>query len=345
MNCNINICHGNAFDEMDICEPSYSYEDFLEPVKHPLNESQPERTPDARSISIESDATPTNHQSIRVPQNHTVTGGYSDIFADFDIYPTILGTGHYGCVRECLHRASGEKYAVKTIDKSKVGRLDHIAREINLLRKVDHSGIMKTVACYEDVNYVHIITEKYTGGELFDKIVENTTDTGCLSEVQAVKVIKSLLESVQYLHSQGIVHRDIKPENVLFESNEEGAAVKLIDFGLSRTHCMFSEGYMTNQVGTPYYMSPGVLQGKYDKNCDLWAIGVVAYVLLAGYPPFNGDSDWEVQESIKRGGLVFERQVWENLSKTSRDFVKMLLDTSESCTAEDALRHPWIARA
>jgi serine/threonine protein kinase len=342
MNANI-ICHGHVFDEMDICEPSYSYEDFLEPVKCSLNEQQ-DPTPDARSISIESDATPVN-RSIHVPQNYTITGGYSDIFAEYDIFPTILGTGHYGCVRECLHRSSGQRFAVKTIDKSKVGRLDHIQREINLLRKINHSGVMKMVACYEDADYVHIVTEKYTGGELFDKIVDNTTDTGCLSEAQAVKIIKSLLESVQYLHANDIVHRDIKPENVLFESNEEGAAVKLIDFGLSRTHCLYGEGYMTNQVGTPYYMSPGVLAGQYDKNCDIWAIGIVAYILLAGYPPFNGDSDWEVQESIKRGGLVFERQVWENLSKTSRDFVKMLLDQSQSCTAEDALRHPWIARA
>ena len=122
------------------------------------------------------------------------------------------------------------------------------------------------------------------------------------------------------------------------------AVVKLIDFGLSRKHGM-NDGYMTNQVGTPYYMSQDILNGKYDRSCDLWAVGVVVYILLCGYPPFNGNNDNEVHESTQRGHVVFERCVWSNYSAASRDFVKQLLSSDMSTrigSAMDALKHPWL---
>lgn len=317
----------------------------------PISSSCPQDKLDAsttRCISIGSSSTDSSvlssAPSSPIQQHVPQTPKYTDIFDEYDIHPTILGTGNYGCVRECAHRATGRKYAVKTIDKSKVSRLDHIQNEMRLLSHVDHSSIMRMVDCFEDADYVHIITEMYTGGELFDKIVDNTTDAGCLPEHQAQSIIKSLLEAVQYLHERNIVHRDIKPENVLFVSNQDETDVKLIDFGLARTHSS-SEGYMTNQVGTPYYMSPGVLQGKYDKSCDLWAIGIVAYILLAGYPPFNGNDDAEIHDSVMQGNLVFERGVWSKMSKESRDFISMLLCKDEGISAEEALRHPWVARA
>lgn len=340
------ICHGRAVDEIDeqMETIAYSFEDFLyQPVKCALNE---EPTPDGRCISIESDNSSTTN--IDTPQSsQSIMGYYSDITNDYDIYSTILGTGNYGCVRECLHRDSCEMYAVKTIEKSKVARHDHIRREIQLLQTIDHPSIMKMVGCYEDDTYVHIVTEKYTGGELFDKIVDNTTNYGCLEEHEAAKIIKSLIEAVGYLHENDIVHRDIKPENVLFESDEEGcSSVKLIDFGLSRRHGL-NDRSMCNRVGTPYYMSPGVLEGKYDRSCDLWSIGVLAYILLCGYPPFNGASDAAVHDSIRKGDYVFEKGVWGNLSHASRDFVSKLLCTGSSKigSATAALQHPWVSCA
>jgi serine/threonine protein kinase len=345
------ICHGHAFDEMDteMETMAYSHEDFLQPIKCTLADVP---TADTRCISNDSDDV---NCTIDIPSSPTTVAtvtqeqedGYSNIFDEYIVLPTILGTGNYGCVRECQHRSTGQIYAVKTIDKSKVGRLDHIRREIQFLRSVNHSSIMKMVDCYEDADYVHIVTEKYTGGELFDKIVDNTHDYGCLSEKEAAKIIKSLLESVQYLHSRNIVHRDIKPENVLFESNEEGSSIKLIDFGLARIHASNDGSYMTNQVGTPYYMSPDILKGKYDRSCDIWAIGITAYILLSGYPPFNGGSDTDVHRSIRKGNLVFEKSVWGNLSKASRDFVSKLLcmDSSKIPSASEALQHPWIRSA
>lgn len=319
---------------MDAEETSTSDEYVCQPIKCALTEEQS----NARRISIGSDDTVS-------PYNNTLVSGVSsDLFDDYDIYPTILGTGNYGCVRECLRKSSGEMYAVKSIEKARVQRPDHIRREIKLLRSIDHPGIMKIVDWYEDEDCVHIITERYTGGELFDKIIDNTSESGCLPECHAAKIIKTLLEAVQYLHRRNIVHRDIKPENVLFESTEEGSSVKLIDFGLSRTHGE-RDGAMRNRVGTPYYMSPGVLRGKYDKSCDIWAVGVLSYILLCGYPPFNGTSDDEVHASTLGGNLVFEMNVWGHLSCVSRDFVSKILDRdfSKISSVEEALAHPWIA--
>jgi serine/threonine protein kinase len=272
-----------------------------------------------------------------------VTGSLSDVLADYVIFPKVLGEGHYGKVRECIHRRTRLFYACKSIDKSKIGRLDHLQREVHLLSVMNHHGIMKMVDCYEDAEYVHIITEKYTGGELFEKIIGNTSASGCLSEQKTSGIMKSLLQAVNYLHENDIVHRDIKPENILFVSGKEDA-IKLIDFGLSRRHDK-GDLPMSNPVGTAYYMSPELLKGKYDKSCDIWSIGVITYILLCGYPPFNGDTDHDIFESIGRGHFEFPGQAWSNKSDLAKDFIKCLLrrDPRKRFTVKEASMHPWIA--
>mmetsp|Transcript_206 Transcript_206/g.409 ORF Transcript_206/g.409 Transcript_206/m.409 type:complete len:382 (-) Transcript_206:111-1256(-) len=280
-----------------------------------------------------------------------VTGILRDIFADYRINSTrLLGRGHYGIVRECEHRVSthGRRtLAVKSIEKFKIRCLDHLRREIYLLHKMKHSGIMEMIDCYEDAEFVHIVTEKYSGGELFDVIGKNTTPDGCLSERRSAGIVKSLLEAVAYLHANEIVHRDIKPENILFESNaddeEEDAPIKLIDFGLSRRHKR-NEEPMTNPVGTAYYMAPELLEGKYDKSCDIWSVGTIVYILLCGYPPFNSDTDPEIVENIKRGQFEFPARQWSAKSDEAKDFIKCLLrrDPRKRFTASEALCHPWI---
>jgi tRNA A-37 threonylcarbamoyl transferase component Bud32 len=272
-----------------------------------------------------------------------VTGQLSNVLDEYIIFPTVLGNGQYGKVRDCIHRQSRKYYACKSIDKSKVGRLDHLQREIEVLSMVDHHGIIKLVDCYEDSEQVHIITKKYTGGELFDVIVQETTPTGCLDERRACCIIKSLLEAVDYLHDNDIVHRDIKPENILFETKHEDSGIKLIDFGLSRLHTQH-EGLMCNPVGTAYYMSPELLKGKYNKACDVWSIGVVAYILLCGYPPFNGPTHDDIFDHIKRGEYKFPSQSWSDKSDDAIDFIISLLKSSprRRLTTKQALMHPWI---
>jgi serine/threonine protein kinase len=272
-----------------------------------------------------------------------VTGVLRNVSSEYHIFPTVLGEGHYGCVRECEHRRSREVYAVKSIDKTKVRRMDHVKREVYLLRKMDHDGVMNMVDCYEDPRFVHIITERYTGGELFDKIAENTSATGCFDERRSAAIIRQLLESLAYLHGNEIVHRDIKPENILFESSKDDARIKLIDFGLSRTH-KSGEEPMSNPVGTAYYMAPELLEGSYDKSCDVWSVGTIAYILQCGYPPFNGDTDPDIFEAIRGGKFKFPKQAWGSRSETSKDFVRFLLnvDPRKRPSAREALEHPWI---
>ena len=209
-----------------------------------------ETGPNSRRRKVQSSSRSRQTSSNDVRDACPVTGHHSNILADYYIFPTVLGKGHYGCVRECMHRKTKQFYAVKSIEKQKIGRLDHLQREVYLLSKINHKGIMKMVDIFEDVEFVHIVTEKYVGGELFDRIIDYTTEQGCFDEIAAGTIVKSLLESVAYLHRNGIVHRDIKPENVLFISeDEEDLTVKLIDFGLARRHKK-GDALMSNPVGT-----------------------------------------------------------------------------------------------
>lgn len=268
----------------------------------------------------------------------SIAEGFSYISDDYYIYPTVLGTGSFGIVRECTHRATGQTLAAKSIDKSKIERLDYIRREIDILRAIDHPSIMKLIDTFEDSDYVHIITEKYTGGELLKKILDNTTDYGCLPEHKAAKIIKSLLEAVAYLHDNGIVHRDIKPENILFEDEQEDD-IKLIDFGLSRRHEK-GDALMNGYVGTAYYVSPEMLHtGQYDKSSDLWSVGTVAFMLVCGYPRSPA-----IVEAIKNGLFELPYQQFSSRSDEAKQFIKSLLfrDPTKRLTAKKALRHPWI---
>mmetsp|Transcript_4366 Transcript_4366/g.6687 ORF Transcript_4366/g.6687 Transcript_4366/m.6687 type:complete len:392 (+) Transcript_4366:99-1274(+) len=275
---------------------------------------------------------------------YPIMGRPSNILNDYIVFPTVLGTGHYGTVRECLHRPTGQSYAVKSIEKAKIQRLDHLRREVDLLASVEHSAVMRLVNVYEDMNYVHIVTEKCSGGELFDRIIERTNEDGCFDEQSAARIIKSLLEAVAYLHANGIVHRDIKPENVLFETPDEDSPIKLIDFGLSRRHVPGMEPNLSNPVGTAYYMSPELLKCNYSAPTDIWSTGIIAYILLCGYPPFNGDDDREIFDAVSKGHFDFPSSGWRNKSPLCMDFVRSLLrrDPRRRCTAQEALMHPWI---
>lgn len=268
-----------------------------------------------------------------------------DVLDDYVVFPQELGRGHYGVVRECLHRRTRKAFACKSIDKSRIRRWDHLRNEVEIMFEVDHPSVVRMEDVYEDRDYVHIVTEKCDGGELFDEIVaRTTTDRGTsFSEERAATIVRSLLEAVAHLHDRDVVHRDIKPENVLLETSRADSPVRLIDFGLSRRHRR-GDPPMTNPVGTAYYMAPELLGKEYDRACDLWSIGTVAYILLCGHPPFNGDTDADIFEAIRRGGLRFPAAQWGHRSAEAKDLIECLLrmDPRKRFTAKEALRHPWI---
>jgi len=139
------------------------------------------------------------------------------------------------------------------------------------------------------------------------------------------------------------VHRDLKPENFLFSTPEEDAVIKIIDFGLSR-HDDMKMGIMNTKVGTPYYVAPEVLNREYTKSCDIWSIGVITYILLCGYPPFYGDTDNQIFDSVRTGRFDFPSPDWDGISDSAKDFICSMLkiDPTQRTTAAESLEHPWI---
>ena len=243
----------------------------------------------------------------------------------YHINPKELGHGHYGIVRKCMNRETKEWYAIKSIRKSKVSKIEVLKREIEILKEVRHPNIIELIDVYEDSKYLHIVTEMCTGGELFDRIIAKTQSAeGHFSERDAAQLVWDILDAIQYCHQKGIVHRDLKPENFLYLTEDDSSPIKIIDFGLSR-HDDANQGVMKTKVGTPYYVAPEVLRREYTKSCDIWSIGVITYILLCGYPPFYGDSDTEIFDSVRTGRFDFPSPEWDDISQLAKSFVKELL--------------------
>lgn len=182
------------------------------------------------------------------------------------------------------------------------------------------------------------MTEYCSGGELFDRIIEQKK----FSERNAASVISKVLSAVKHLHEIGIVHWDIKPENLLFEDSSPDAEIKLIDYGLSKR--LEKENLLSTKVGTPFYVAPEILSGQYSFPCDLWSIGVLTYLMLCGYPPFYDEKEQSIFKKIWKCDLQFPREDWKNISEEAKDFVSKLLvkDPLLWISGADALNHPWI---
>ncbi|XP_047737094.1 calcium/calmodulin-dependent protein kinase type 1 isoform X3 [Hyalella azteca] len=257
------------------------------------------------------------------------------------ILKDLLGTGAFSQVRLAEVRDDPSRMcAIKIIDKKALkGKEDSLDNEITVLRRLTHANIVQLLETFEDKLKVYLVMELVTGGELFDRIVEK----GSYTEKDAADLIRQVLEAVDYMHEQGVVHRDLKPENLLYYSQDEESKIMISDFGLSKLE---DSGIMATACGTPGYVAPEVLAQKpYGKAVDVWSIGVIAYILLCGYPPFYDENDANLFAQILKGEFEFDSPYWDEISDSAKDFIRQLLcvNVEKRYTCKQSLQHPWIS--
>ena len=289
-------------------------------------------------------------KSLKINKESFVSIYKGDITQYYEIIKKI-GEGGYGKIYKVKNKESGDIRAMKQILKSKIPDIEKFQNEIKILSMVDHPNIVRLFEVIEDDKYFNLFQELCTGGELLSKVQKP------LKEKEIAKIFKQIMSAIAYCHEKGIVHRDMKLENILFSTESEDSPIKIIDFGLSvlfgkkdvkenEVTDLKKYGFkrMTTKVGTIYYMSPEVIKGNYDEKCDIWACGVILYTLLAGYPPFNGQTDKDIYNMISKMSFDFEQPVWKGVSKYAKELIKKMLSPAKSrYTAEEVLNSKWLS--
>ena len=256
-----------------------------------------------------------------------------------------LGSGSFGKVYLAQNKFTKEKVALKQIKKSNKDLLSdgEIKDEIEILKALDHPDIVRIIESFNTKDSYVLVTEYCAGGELFDQVRNQ------LSETQIAVIFKQLLSGLAYLHSHNIVHRDLKLENILIQETEKSKTtgedlfnIKIIDFGTAR---IFDNKKRKPQsiVGSSYYIAPEVLKQKYNKECDLWSVGVILYMFIVGHAPFDGCDDDEITDNIQKGVYRKDDKRWKKASKEVKDLIQKLLvyQPKKRLTALQALKHPW----
>uniref|UniRef100_A0A3P9JQG4 calcium/calmodulin-dependent protein kinase n=1 Tax=Oryzias latipes TaxID=8090 RepID=A0A3P9JQG4_ORYLA len=254
-----------------------------------------------------------------------------------------LGKGAFSVVRRCVKVVTGQEYAAKIINTKKLSARDHqkLDREARICRLLKHPNIVRLHDSISEEAHHYLIFDLVTGGELFEDIVAREY----YSEADASHCIQQILEAVLHCHQMGVVHRDLKPENLLLASKSKGAAVKLADFGLA-IEVEGDQQAWFGFAGTPGYLSPEVLRkDPYGKAVDLWACGVILYILLVGYPPFWDEDQHRLYQQIKAGAYDFPSPEWDTVTPEAKDLINKMLtiNPAKRITAAEALKHPWIS--
>jgi serine/threonine/tyrosine protein kinase RAD53 len=290
--------------------------------------------------------------------SHTNAIKDEGIYKDFEIKNETIGQGAFATVKKCIERASGTPYAVKIINRRKAlniggGAMAGVDRELSILRKLDHPNIVSLKAFYEDMDNYYIVMELVPGGDLMDFVAAN----GAIGEDATQVITKQILEGIVYVHKLGISHRDLKPDNILI-MQDDPILVKITDFGLAK----FSDNatFMKTFCGTLAYVAPEIITGKYDQSqsqpdgkdmysnlVDMWSLGCLVYVLLTSHLPFNGKTQVQMFQKIKKGEYHESPLNSYEISKSGRDFLSGCLQVNPKLrmTAEEALNHEWIQEA
>ncbi|XP_042192836.1 calcium/calmodulin-dependent protein kinase type II subunit gamma isoform X8 [Callorhinchus milii] len=262
---------------------------------------------------------------------------------DYQLYEE-LGKGAFSVVRRCVKLSTGQEYAAKIINTKKLSARDHqkLEREARICRLLKHPNIVRLHDSISEEGFHYLIFDLVTGGELFEDIVAREY----YSEADASQCIHQILESVNHIHQHDIVHRDLKPENLLLASKCKSAAVKLADFGLA-IEVQGEQQAWFGFAGTPGYLSPEVLRkDPYGKPVDIWACGVILYILLVGYPPFWDEDQHKLYQQIKAGAYDFPSPEWDTVTPEAKNLINQMLtiNPAKRITAPEALKHPWVCQ-
>lgn len=287
------------------------------------------------------------HHQYQQQNGHVACGGLENI-----IFPAcvtskysvgrILGDGNFAVVRGCVCRTTREEYALKIIDKTKCRGKEHmIESEVSILRQVSHPNIVSLIEEFHTPTQLYLVMELVKGGDLFDAIASATRYT----EKDASSMVRDLTSALDYLHQRSIVHRDIKPENLLVvEYPNDAKSLKLGDFGLA---VEVTEPLYT-VCGTPTYVAPEILnESGYGLKVDIWATGVITYILLCGFPPFVSatNNQEELFDQILRGYYEFHSPYWDDISESARELIVHMIqvDQEKRFSAQEVLDHPWVS--
>jgi len=315
---------------------------------NPSNENEDPPPSHAKSVSVEQGPGCVRRVLSEIKRNIAES---SRIIADktfqqmYEMVPGergILGEGINGPVRMARHRKTNREVAVKRIQCMNLTeqRRQMLVSEIRIFLQVSHRNIVQLLEVYESEvdTAVLLVMELCTGKELFERLA----DRRWYSEFDAARVTRQMLDAVSYLHSQNICHRDLKLENWLYENPSQEAKLKLCDFGFGQI--VEPSVQLTATLGSLFYLAPEVLEGSYGLPCDMWSIGVIVYMLIAGVPPFDGKTDADVMSKIRQGRFVSTGKRWEGISEPAKHFVRSLLrkDPYERLTAAEAAQHAWL---
>lgn len=285
-------------------------------------------------------ASPDSHQFKRFFQK---LSGQPSLYSRKDKYTfgRTLGAGLFGIVRYARDNTTNEEVAVKIILKKALkGKEQVVIDELRLLQELSHPHIVGFRDWFESKDKFYLVTQLATGGELFDRIVQQ----GRFTEHDASLVVVQMLEALQYLHKQNIVHRDLKPENILYLTPDEDLNVVLADFGIAK-RLQLSDEKLTSSAGSFGYAAPEVILGNHGKPCDIWSLGVITYTLLCGYSPFRAENVQDFIAEVKHNNaVIFHADYWKDVSKDARRFIIKTLqyDPDNRPTADKLLEDPWL---
>lgn len=300
----------------------------------PKNRGHSRSESKSKSTTVDGKRKSTRNRSERTVK----TANDARITAKYDI-KAVIGKGSYSRVLRVEHRITKQPYALKTIEAP--GGREAFEAELSVLRRLNHPNVIKLIEVFDSSDKVYMVMELATGGSLLDRLESK----GNLSEEDSREVMRMVLNGVKYLHTLGITHRDLKPDNLLYYHPGKDSKIMITDFSFASTRKPSGYSYMHTVCGTPQYVAPEIVARKpYTCAVDLWAVGVITYIVICGVFPFDADQDSQIFKLILKGKVHMLDSVWYDVSEEAKSFVRQLLQTDPDnrLSADQAMQHSWL---